>query len=123
MKIREEKLNISKEKVQTGKVSIHKEILTEKKNITVPIKKEQLVIEKTKYDPKDGKPRISETIRIPISGERVEVKKNPIVLQSVSCSKNKYKKVEHINEVIKKEVPHISIKGNVKVIDDGIYTK
>ena len=74
--LREEKLDISKNKVQTGDVNIYKDIIKEDKTITVPIVREELVIENQRANNKGF-----ETIRIPINEEQIEVIKHPMVLE------------------------------------------
>lgn len=122
MQLGEEQMKISKDKIQTGKVSIHKEILIEEKNITVPVKREELIIEKTVPDSKSHNKSgsHSESIRIPVSEERIDIHKRPVDLEDVSVSKHQYEEVKHITETLKKEIPHIGIKGNAKIVDKGI---
>lgn len=119
MQLRKEQMEISKEKIQTGEVSIHKEVLTKEENITVPVKQEELVIEKEVFNPQShGESKAhTETIRIPISKERIDIHKEPVTLENVSVSKHKYKEIKHITETLKKEIPHVDIKkikGNNK---------
>ncbi|EPY2302730.1 MULTISPECIES: YsnF/AvaK domain-containing protein [Clostridium] len=125
MQLREEQMKISKNKIQTGKVSIHKEVLTEEENITVPVRREEIVIEKTVSDPQihDKSDVHTETIRIPIKKERIHIHKQPVTLEDVSVSNHKYKEVKHINETLKKEIPHISINGDAKIVDKEIDKK
>ncbi|MBC2397283.1 YsnF/AvaK domain-containing protein [Clostridium tetanomorphum] len=125
MQLREEQMKISKNKIQTGEVSIHKEILTEEKNITVPVKREELVIEKTVFDSQfHNKSDVhTETIRIPISEERINIHKQPVTLEDVSVSNHQYKEIKHLTETLKKEIPHISIKGDAKIADKEIDKK
>jgi uncharacterized protein (TIGR02271 family) len=125
IQLREEQMKISKNKIQTGEVSIHKEVLTEEENITVPVKREELVIEKTVSNPQihDKSDVHTETIRIPISKERIDIHKHPVTLEDVSVSNHKYKEVKHITETLKKEIPHISINGDAKVVDKKIDKK
>ncbi|WP_027622906.1 YsnF/AvaK domain-containing protein [Clostridium lundense] len=125
MQLREEQMKISKNKKQTGKVSIHKEVLTEEKNITVPIKREELVIEKTVFDSQfhNKSDAHTETIRIPISEERIDIHKQPVTLEDVSVSNHQYKEVKHLTKTLKKEIPHISINGDAKIVDKKIPKK
>ncbi|GAA0063382.1 YsnF/AvaK domain-containing protein [Clostridium sp. CTA-1] len=125
MQLREEQMKISNSKIRTGEVSIHKEVLTEEKNITVPVKREELVIEKTVCDPQfhDKSESHTETIRIPIKEERIDIHKQPVDLEDVSVSKDQYEEVKHITETLKKEVPHISINGDAKIVDKEIDKK
>lgn len=116
MQLRKEQMKISKDKIQTGEVSIHKEVLTKEENITVPVKQEELVIEKKVFDPQshDESNAHTEIIRIPISKERIDIHKEPVILEDVSVSKHKYKEIKHITEMLKKEIPHVNIKENNK---------
>lgn len=125
MQLREEQMKISKNKKQTGEVSIYKEVLTEEKNITIPIKREELVIEKTVFDSQshNKSDAHTETIRIPISKERIDIHKQPVTLEEVSVSKDQYKEVKHITETLKKEMPHITIKGDAKIVNEEIDKK
>ncbi|KAJ49069.1 uncharacterized protein (TIGR02271 family) [Clostridium tetanomorphum] len=125
MQLREEQMKISKNKIQTGGVSIHKEVLTEEKNITVPVKREELVIEKTVFDSqfRNKSDVHTETIRIPISEERIHIHKQPVTLEDVSVNNHQYKEVKHLTERLKKEIPHISIKGDSKIVDKEIDKK
>ena len=45
LQLREEQLDIKKERVQTGEVKVHKEVVEEPKTFTIPIKREEMVIE------------------------------------------------------------------------------
>ncbi|MBD5637711.1 YsnF/AvaK domain-containing protein [Clostridium botulinum] len=125
MQLREEQMKISNSKIQTGEVFIHKEVLTEEKNITVPVKREELVIEKTVCDPQfhDKSEGHTEIIRIPIKEERIDIHKQPVDLEDVSVSKDQYEEVKHITETLKKEIPHISINGDAKIVDKEIDKK
>lgn len=125
MQLGEEQMKISKNKIKTGEVSIHKEVLTEEKNITVPVKREELVIENTVCDPQfhDKSEGHTETIRIPIKEERIDIKKKPVDLEDVSVSKDQYEEIKHITETLKKEIPHISINGDAKIVDKEIDKK
>lgn len=116
MELREEQMKISKNKIQTGQVSIHKEVLTEEENITVPVKREELVIEKTVFNPQthDKSDDHTETIRIPISKERIHIHKEPVTLEDISVKNHQYKEIEHITETLKKEIPYINTNGDVK---------
>lgn len=106
--IREEELDIKKKSVKTGEVKWHKELLMEEKKFIVPIMREELVIEKKFIDTESTEPMIStETIRIPLREERVEINKHNIDLEEVKIWKDKMYQVESINTMIKKEVLHL----------------
>ncbi|UZQ48556.1 YsnF/AvaK domain-containing protein [Clostridium kluyveri] len=119
MQLRKEQMEISKDKIKTGEVSIRKEVSTEEKNITVPVKREELVIEKTVFDSQfhDKSDVHTETIRIPISEERIDIYKQPVTLEDVSVSNHQYNQVKYVTETLRKEVPHISTKAEEKIVD------
>jgi uncharacterized protein (TIGR02271 family) len=120
MQLREEQLEISKELVKMADVTSHKEVITEDKTITVPVTREELVIEKrnliNKTSDTDNEPTV--IMRIPISEEQVEVVKNPVKLEDVSIYTNEYQGTEHIEETIKKETAHVETTGNATVVDE-----
>lgn len=120
LQLREEQLEISKELMHTAEVTSHKERITEEKTITVPVTREELIIEKknlsSEEDGSEGKS--SEIMRIPISEERVEIVKHPVQLEDVSIYTKQYEETEHIEETIKKEKAHIETSGDVKVAEE-----
>jgi uncharacterized protein (TIGR02271 family) len=117
--LREEKLDIDKKKVKTGKVTIHKEVLREEKSVIVPVIREELVIEKEVLD-EGGSNKIRsfiETIRIPISEERIEVTKHPVILEEVEIYKRQFQETKHIEETLKKEKIHLETNLNPEIIE------
>jgi len=119
LQLREEQLEISKELTQLAEVTTHKEVVTEEKTFTVPVSREELVIEKRSLDNNrsnnDGE--ISEIMRIPLTEEQVNISKDTVKLEDVSIYTNQYEEVEHIEETLKKEKAHIETSGSAAVID------
>ena len=120
LKLREEQLEISKELIQTGNVDIHKEVIKEEKTIVVSVTREELVIEKktSNADTSNDENSHTDVIRIPISEERIEVVKHPVIIEDVSVYKRQFQENQHIEEVLKKEKLNIEILGDVKVRDN-----
>ncbi|WP_078554357.1 YsnF/AvaK domain-containing protein [Bacillus alkalicellulosilyticus] len=105
MLLREEQLDITKERVQIGEVKVHKEVVEEQKTITVPLRREEMVIEAGD----------EEVYRIPIKEEEVQITKNPVKVNEVSITKREVEGIEQVNEMVKKETADIEIKGNADV--------
>jgi uncharacterized protein (TIGR02271 family) len=105
--------------VQTAEVTSHKEVITKEKTITVPVTREELVIEKRSFDndASNTDSETSEIMRIPLTEEQIDIVKKPVKLEEVSIYKNQYDATEHIEETLKKEIAHIETTGNVKVVD------
>lgn len=119
MQLHEEKLDISKKWIQTGAVSIHKEVFTEEQTITVPVTHEELIIEKKVLDTESPNQtgEHTEIIRIPISEERIEVIKHPAVLEDVAIYKRQFQETKSVKETLKKEKVYIETTGNPEVVD------
>ncbi|MDF2615333.1 MAG: hypothetical protein K0S71_3119, partial [Clostridia bacterium] len=73
LQLRKEQLEISKELVQTADVISHKEIITEEKTITVPVTREELVIERKDMKNSNSDEEYTEIMRIPLTEEQLDV--------------------------------------------------
>ncbi len=101
--LKEEQINIKKERVKTGEVKVHKEVVEDKKTFTVPIKREDIVIEVGD----------EEELRIPLKEEEVSISKHPVQLNEVSVTKRKVCDIAQVKETVKKEVADIDVNGEV----------
>ncbi len=127
IKLREEQLRVRKQQVQAGEVDIHRETVTEEKTITVPVTREEMVIE---YHPLAGQstPTIEgageqqETIRIPISEEQVHVTKETVQTGEVSVHKEQVQDVQRITDTVKREELHVERQGDVRIKDTTTNT-
>lgn len=119
LQLHEEQLDITKKRIQTRIVTMHKEVFTEEKTITVSVTREELVIEKRVLDENspDKMDGHTDIIRIPISEERIEVIKHPVVLEDVKIYKHQFHDTKCIEETLKKEMLHLEIIGNPRIIN------
>lgn len=119
LQIKEEQLNIAKKWMQTGEVNIYREVFLEEKNFTVPVKREDLVIEKRALASAalEHKDEPTQVIRIPLSEEQVELSKRKIALEDVSIYKQQIQDIKHIEETLKREMSKVKIYGSPKVKD------
>ncbi|MTV48748.1 YsnF/AvaK domain-containing protein [Heliobacillus mobilis] len=115
MQLREEQLHIDKRRVQRGEVTVHKEVVTENKNIVVPVLREELVVEKKDLDASMDGDEPSEPIRIPLREERIEVIKHPMLVNEVEVYKRQVQENKAIQETLKKEKLHIGNPKKVRV--------
>ncbi|MEH7503020.1 YsnF/AvaK domain-containing protein [Neobacillus drentensis] len=65
-------------------------------------------------NPESTTDTILETIRIPLSEERIEVTKHPIILEDVEIFKNKIEEHIQFNETLKEEKLHIDTVGDIR---------
>lgn len=121
MPLREEQLKVDKEDVQTGEVEIGKEVKTEKRDMDIPVRHDEIYVERRPVDENktDSAPvNDSEEIRVPIVEEKLEVTKKPVVTDEVVVGKRTVEENEHISETVKKEEPRLNKEGKVDGLDD-----
>jgi len=111
LKIKKEQLDIAKEWIQTGEVSIYRETITEEQNFSIPIKREELVIKKKCISPIDPehKDEPTEIIRILLNEEHVEFNKHKVDIEDVAIYKQQIEDIKHIQETLKSENPIVEI--------------
>nr|WP_245648228.1 YsnF/AvaK domain-containing protein [Paenibacillus borealis] len=117
LRLREEQLDVSKNKVQTGEVNVRKEIIEEQKTINVPVTHEEIVIERRAVNNDSTAEPIGadETIRIPVSEEQVEVQKNTVVTGEVEIHKREVQGTEQVQDTVRREEARVDKSGEVKV--------
>ncbi|MCM3796669.1 YsnF/AvaK domain-containing protein [Priestia megaterium] len=106
VQLREEQLNVRKERGQTGEINLRKEIVEELRTIQVPVMREEVYVERRPVidGQYDGSPLTeNEIIRIPIMEERVEVTKRPVVVEEVIIGKRKIQEIKEMKDTVLKE--------------------
>ncbi|MFD2612686.1 YsnF/AvaK domain-containing protein [Paenibacillus gansuensis] len=123
--LHEERLEVDKEKVQTGEVRLHKEVIEERQTVDVPVKREEVVIERNPVSGRDADTASfteGETIRIPVSEERVEVTKKPVVTEEVTLGKRTVEDTKHVSETLRKEKADLDRSGNAIVEGEEVLS-
>jgi uncharacterized protein (TIGR02271 family) len=89
IRLREERLHADKTRESTGDVKVRKEVHTEHKTMTVPVEREEVVIEHRPANPTaDASGLIkAEEIHIPVSEEKVHVRKETVAKEVVRGSR------------------------------------
>lgn len=105
LQLREECLDIKKNRVQVGEVKIRKDVVEEQKTFTVPVRREEMVIEFGS----------DEEFRIPLKEEDVEISKHPVKVADVSISKRQIKEMKQVKEAVKKEIAGFDVIGTADV--------
>ncbi len=119
MHLREEHLSATKERVQAGEVGLRKEVVTEQKNISVPVTHDEVFIEQhpvsgqTTNEPIDE----GETVRIPVTEEQVNVTRQTIPTEEVSIGKRRVQETQQVTDTVKREEPRIEREGNPVIHD------
>ncbi len=118
LRLREERLNVTKERVQSGEVGLHKEVVSEQKTINVPVMHEEVVIEQ--HAVTDGRADTSpigegETIRVPVSEEQVNVTKNTVVTGEVGIGKRTVQETQQVTDTVRREEARIEQQGDAPI--------
>lgn len=114
LKLREEQLNVDKEMVQTGEVNVHKEVVEEEQSVNIPVRREEVTVERQKVNDMDGEQMDmdseimeDEDIRIPIKEERIHVSKEPVVREELVIKKHEVEDTETVRDTVKREKAHV----------------
>lgn len=121
LQLREEQLQVYKQPVQTGEVNLHKEVVTEQKNIDVPVTHEEVYIERRPASGQASDTPIgeNETISVPVSREQVNVSKQSVVTGEVAVGKRTVQDTQQVSDTVRHEEAHIDRTGNVRVQGDN----
>ncbi|MEH7110253.1 YsnF/AvaK domain-containing protein [Bacillus sp. JJ1764] len=118
LELHKEELQVSKKIIETGKVNIYKNTYTEERQILIPVIHEELIIEKKIINSDNTVDPKVETIRIPLTEERIEITKHPIVLENVEIDKKKIIEHFHLDELLKEEKLRIDTVGDITLTMD-----
>jgi uncharacterized protein (TIGR02271 family) len=118
----EEELVAQKSIKDAGEVRIHKDVKTERRDISVPVMKEEVRVERvpaTESTARAGDAAFhEETIRVPIQEEEVEIRKRPVVKEELRVTKDRTVQERHASETVRKETADIDKTGKVVRKDD-----
>jgi len=107
LELREEELQARKTPVETGRVSLSKEVVEEQRTLEVPVSREEVTIERHAVERRPSDRPIdaseSETIRVPVREERVEVDKQPVVYEEVGVGKRQVTETQQVSETVRRE--------------------
>ena len=117
IQLRGEILRTYKDRVQLGEGRLRKDVITEKKNVEVPVTREELVIERV---PTSGQGTTSDIgkdqeIRVPLSEERVRTEKQPVVTDEVRVGKRAVQRTENVADDVRHEALRVDKEGDVDV--------
>jgi uncharacterized protein (TIGR02271 family) len=123
--VREEVLQAHKKWVEIGDVILRKKVITEEKTFTVPITREELIVERrparaefSDQPVQEGEMQNialepGETFRIILHEEEVRIEKYPVVSEEILVSKRQIEETRAISDKLKREEIHIERVGKV----------
>jgi uncharacterized protein (TIGR02271 family) len=113
----EEELDIDKRQVQAGEVRVRKEVVTEQRQIEVPVSREEVVIERRPASGREADATIGsdEEIRIPLMEEQVEVDKHTRVREELEVGKRRVDETRTIRDNVRHEEATIDTQGEAAI--------
>jgi uncharacterized protein (TIGR02271 family) len=119
LKLREEQLDVNKQRVQTGEVEVKKDVVEEQKTVNVPVQHEEVYVERRTVDETDADTTTpigdDETIRVPLVEEKVEVTKKPVVTEELVIGKKQVTETQQVTENVKREKANVNKEGEASV--------
>lgn len=119
LELREEQLDVNKQRVQTGEVEVKKDVVEDQKTVNVPVTHEEVYVGRRSVDntdPDTTKPiGNAESITVPIIEEKVEVTKKPVVAEELVIGKKQVTETQQVTENIKREEAKVTKEGDASV--------
>ncbi len=130
LRLYEERLIAQKHRVKTGEVAVGKHIETQTARVTVPVKKERVLIERvppteagTVVDPNALKFQEGEVTRIELYEETPEIRKETFVREEVRVKKVVDRHTVEAQDTIRREQLDIDTTGELHVDETGTKTE
>lgn len=119
----EEELEARKRVREAGAVTVRKEVVTEHRQIDVPITKEEVHVERVPASSAaapEGEAFREETIRVPVREEEVEVTKRPRVREEVRVTRTARQQEQRVEGDVRREEARVDrTDAPGRIADDG----
>jgi uncharacterized protein (TIGR02271 family) len=120
VRLREERLNVDKQPVQSGEARLRKDVVEEQQNVDVPVNREEVIVQRQSYGedrPTDAPLGQDETIRVPVSEEQVNVNKQTVETGEVGLGKRVVQDQQRVSDTVRREEAHLETDGDPRVRD------
>lgn len=119
LQLREEVLRVTKHEEQAGSVSVSKRVVERTETISIPVREERLVIERTPGDGRvlvgDRELREGESVEITLLGERVNLAKEAVVAEEVTVRKEAIEREQPVQATLEREELSVEQRGDVVI--------
>jgi uncharacterized protein (TIGR02271 family) len=122
MRLHAEHLRASKQQAQLGEVVLRKEIVSEQEAIDVPLRHEEIVIERHALAEGPTNERLEEgqVIRIPVSGEQANLAKEVVTTGEVVIGKREVQETRHFSDTCRHEEARLEHQGDIPIWDQSL---
>jgi len=104
--------------VETGRVGIEKDVVTEHRTMDVPVTREEVYVERRPVDRRPSDQPIGEgsaDVDVTVHEEEVTLEKRPVVYEEVAVGKRVTQDTERVEGEIRREVVDIDREGDVRI--------
>jgi uncharacterized protein (TIGR02271 family) len=118
LRLREEELQARKTPVETGQVSIGKEVVEEQRTLDVPVTREEAFVERHPVDRQPSDKPIGEgrqEVEVPIREERVSMEKRPVDYEEVGIGKREVTDTQQVSGTVRREEARIEREGEANI--------
>jgi uncharacterized protein (TIGR02271 family) len=108
MPLHEEELTAKKQRVQRGEARVGKEVISEQKQIDVPVMHEEPYIERQPVARRPAESEIGEgEVRVPVMAEEATAEKRAVVKEEVKVGKRPVEETQQITDTVRREEPRL----------------
>lgn len=106
--LQEEELTAKKQTVQRGEARVGKEVVTEQKQMDVPVSHEEPYIERQPVEKRPAESEIGQgEVRVPLMAEQASAEKRPVVKEEVKVGKRPVEETQQVSETVRREEPTV----------------
>jgi uncharacterized protein (TIGR02271 family) len=115
--LHEEQLRAERVTETAGEVRVGKSVHEEQRELDVPVTRDEVQVRRVSTDraaaTDEGAFTDGDTIRVPVTAERVNVSKEPHVVEEIEISKRPVTETQRVSETVRREEVDVDESGNV----------
>ncbi|MFC5849004.1 PRC and DUF2382 domain-containing protein [Deinococcus petrolearius] len=127
LQLLEERLVVNKDRFKAGSVQIGKRVETHQESVSVPLQREEVVIER--HAVSDARPvegvvlgQGTQTMSVDLEAERANVTKQAYVTEEISVGKRSVTETQTVTDTVGREVLDVNKTGDVNLSGEGTTT-
>ncbi|EEG78652.1 YsnF/AvaK domain-containing protein [Dethiobacter alkaliphilus] len=114
--LHEERMDIDKDRVKSGEVNLHKDVIEEYKAVDVPVSREEVIIERRALNEQSDTPiGEEETYHIQTNRDEIDVDKHTMVTGQVEAHKQSVEGSRQVDKKLKREEADIDAEGEPRL--------
>ncbi|MDI1445639.1 DUF2382 domain-containing protein [Polyangium sp. 6x1] len=124
LSLHEEQVEATTHTEQVGEVRIHKDVVTEERQITVPVTREVVTVERIPVAARSGHREVGqgklfqeESIVVPIREEVVDIQKRPVVTEEIVVKRAIEETAAPVSTTIRREVAEVVSEGDLEATE------